>query len=126
MQLLFSSLQIYYEFKPNLIKFREIFHLSVNAFIDLKTLLPYDLPAIVSSVERTGRLAIIHEAPQTMGFGAEIAAAVQAEALGYLEAPIDRICAPDVPYSYRVGDDYYIPNEARIRAGLIKTMEYQF
>jgi len=94
--------------------------------IDLKTLLPYDLPAIVSSVERTGRLAIVHEAPQTMGFGAEIAAAVQAEALGYLEAPIDRICAPDVPYSYRVGDDYYIPNEARIRAGLIKTMEYQF
>ena len=91
--------------------------------IDLKSLIPFDIDTIVNSVEKTGKLVIIHEASQTMGFGAEIAASVQSKAFGYLEAPIDRVCAPDVPHSYRVGDEFYIPNKDRIRAGIIKTME---
>ena len=94
--------------------------------IDLKTVLPFDIDLIVESACRTGRLVIIHEAPQTLGFGAEIAATVQAKAFGYLEAPIDRVCAPDVPYSYRVGDEFHIPNKVRIRAGLTKAMESAF
>lgn len=94
--------------------------------IDLRTVLPFDVDLIVESVCRTGRLVIIHEAPQTLGFGAEIAATVQARAFGYLEAPIDRVCAPDVPYSYRVGDEFHIPNKTRIRAGLTKAMESAF
>ena len=94
--------------------------------IDLKSLVPYDIERICASVERTGRLVIIHEAPQTLGFGAELAARVQQRCFGYLLAPIDRICSPDVPYSYRVGDDYYKPNAARIKAGLQRAMEYQF
>lgn len=94
--------------------------------IDLKSLTPYDLDLIVSSVERTGRLVIIHEAPQTLGFGAEIAAQAQKRAFGSLEAPIERICAPDAPYSYRVGDEFYKPNAKRIAAGFARVMEYGF
>lgn len=91
--------------------------------IDLKSLLPFDLETLVASVERTGKMVVIHEASQTMGFGAEIVASVQAKAFGYLEAPIDRVCAPDIPHSYRVGDEYYLPNKDRIRAGILKTIE---
>ncbi len=80
----------------------------------------------MESVNRTGRLVIIHEASETLGFGAELAAQVQKRCFGYLEAPIDRICAPDLPYSYRVGDEFYKPNAARIRAGLRRIMAFSF
>ena len=94
--------------------------------IDLKTLIPWDVERLIESVNRTGRLVIIHEAPQTLGFGAELAAELQQRCFGYLQAPIDRVCAPDVPYSYRVGDDYYKPGAERIRAALNKIMEFAF
>jgi 2-oxoisovalerate dehydrogenase E1 component beta subunit len=94
--------------------------------IDLKSLIPYDIECLVESVNRTGRLVIIHEATQTLGFGAELAAELQQRCFGYLQAPIDRVCAPDVPYSYRVGDDYCKPGEKRIRVALRKIMEYAF
>jgi pyruvate/2-oxoglutarate/acetoin dehydrogenase E1 component len=94
--------------------------------IDLKTLIPFDIERLVESVNRTGRLVIIHEAPQTLGFGAELAADLQQRCFGYLQAPIDRVCAPDVPYSYRVGDDYYKPGAQRIRIALKKIMEFTF
>jgi 2-oxoisovalerate dehydrogenase E1 component len=69
--------------------------------IDLRTLKPYDLPAIVASVKKTGRLLIAHEAPLLGGYGAEIAAAVaQSEAFSYLEAPIVRLGGADVPIPY--------------------------
>ncbi|NIQ97766.1 MAG: alpha-ketoacid dehydrogenase subunit beta, partial [Desulfuromonadales bacterium] len=54
--------------------------------IDLKSLIPYDIELIVESVNRTGRLVIIHEASETLGFGAELAAQVQKRCFGYLEA----------------------------------------
>lgn len=94
--------------------------------IDLRSLLPYDADLVVESVKRTGRLAIIHEACQTLGFGAELATEVQKRAFTSLQAPIDRICAPDVPYSYRVGDEFCRPNEQRIKAGLRRIAEYAF
>ena len=94
--------------------------------IDLKSLIPYDIDLIVESVNKTGRLVIIHEASETLGFGAELAAQIQQRCFGFLEAPIDRICAPDLPYSYRVGDEFFKPNEQRIRAGLKRIMEYTF
>jgi len=94
--------------------------------IDLKTIIPWDVDRVAQSVMRTGRLVVIHEAPQTGGFGAEIAAEIQARCFGYLQAPIDRVCSPDLPYSYRVGDDYYKPGEARIRAALQGIMEFTF
>ncbi len=69
--------------------------------IDLRTLKPYDLPTIVASVKKTGRLLVAHEAPLLGGYGAEIVAAVaQSEAFGYLEAPILRLGGADVPIPY--------------------------
>ena len=94
--------------------------------IDLKTLVPWDVERVVESVNRTGRLVIIHEAPQTLGFGAELAAEIQSRCFGYLQAPIDRVCSPDVPYPYRVGDQYTKPNAKRIRAALRNSMEFSF
>ena len=94
--------------------------------IDLRSLIPYDIDMIVRSVEKTGRLVIIHEASETLGFGAEIAVQVQNRAFGSLEAPVERVCAPDLPYSYRVGDEFFKPNRKRIRAGLVRTAEFAF
>ena len=94
--------------------------------IDLKSIIPFDIDRLEESVNRTGRLVIIHEAPQTLGFGAELAATLQQRCFGYLQAPIDRVCAPDVPYSYRVGDDYYKPGAQRIRSALQRIMEFTF
>jgi pyruvate/2-oxoglutarate/acetoin dehydrogenase E1 component len=94
--------------------------------IDLVSLVPYDIDLVTESVNKTGRLVIIHEASETLGFGAELAARVQNRSFGYLQAPIERVCAPDVPYSYRVGDEYCRPNEARISAGIRRAAEYMF
>jgi pyruvate/2-oxoglutarate/acetoin dehydrogenase E1 component len=92
--------------------------------IDLVSLIPFDIDRITESVNKTGRLVIIHEASETLGFGAELATRVQQRSFAYLEAPIERVCAPDVPYSYRVGDEYCKPNNDRISAGLKRTAEY--
>ena len=92
--------------------------------IDLVSLIPYDIELITESVNKTGRLVIIHEASETLGFGAELAAKVQSRSFGFLEAPIERVCAPDVPYSYRVGDEFCRPNSQRISAGIKRVAEY--
>ena len=57
--------------------------------IDLQTLVPWDKDAIVKSIEKTGRCVIVHEAPKTSGFGAEMAASVQERCFYHLEAPIE-------------------------------------
>ena len=68
--------------------------------IDPRTLVPLDLEAIVESVRKTGRLVIAHEAVEHGGFGAELAAQVQAAAFDYLDAPIVRVGAPFTPVPY--------------------------
>jgi acetoin:2,6-dichlorophenolindophenol oxidoreductase subunit beta len=65
--------------------------------IDPRGVRPFDFDAIVASVKRTGRLILVHEAPVTGGPGAEVAAVIAGRALAYLEAPIQRIGALDVP-----------------------------
>jgi pyruvate/2-oxoglutarate/acetoin dehydrogenase E1 component len=94
--------------------------------IDLRSLVPYDIDCLVGSLNRTGRLVIIHEAPYSLGFGAELAAELQQRCFGFLKAPIDRVCPPDVPYSYRVGDEHYKPDRRRIRAALRNAMNYEY
>ena len=59
--------------------------------IDLQTLVPWDKDAIIKSIEKTGRCVIVHEAPKTSGFGAEMAASVQERCFYHLEAPIERV-----------------------------------
>jgi pyruvate dehydrogenase E1 component beta subunit len=87
--------------------------------IDSRTLVPLDLRTIVESVERTGRLVVAHEAVEHGGFGAEIAAQVQAAAFDYLDAPVVRVAAPfaPVPFSPPL-EDAYLPGAGEIVAAV--------
>jgi pyruvate dehydrogenase E1 component beta subunit len=88
--------------------------------IDPRTLVPLDLDSIVASVERTGRLVVAHEAVARGGFGAEIAAQVQAAAFDFLDAPIVRVGAPfaPVPFSGPLEDAYLPDADDVVAAGL--------
>jgi len=81
--------------------------------IDLRTLLPFDVEAILTSVQKTGRVVIVHEAPRTCGFGAELAATIQERAILHLEAPILRVTGFDTPFPYTLEHEY-LPDAARI------------
>ncbi len=79
--------------------------------IDPRTLAPVDKETIIKSVQKTGRLVIVHEDNLTGGWGAEIAAIVADEAFDLLDAPVKRVCAPDTPVPFApVMENYYIPN----------------
>ncbi|ELY98210.1 alpha-ketoacid dehydrogenase subunit beta [Natrialba asiatica] len=86
--------------------------------VDLRTLSPLDEDAIVESFKKTGRAAVVHEAPQTGGLGAEITATIQEEALLYQEAPVERITGFDTPFPLYALEDYYLPEAARIESGI--------
>ncbi|MCB1467061.1 MAG: alpha-ketoacid dehydrogenase subunit beta [Rhizobiaceae bacterium] len=90
--------------------------------IDLRTLLPLDLDAIVASVSKTGRCVIVHEATGTSGFGAELAALVQQHCFFHLEAPIARVTGWDTPYPHAQEWDYF-PGPARLGRAMLETME---
>lgn len=81
--------------------------------VDLRTLLPFDIETIMSSVKKTGRVVIVHEACKTCGFGAEIAAQVAERALLHLKAPIVRVAGFDVPFPYALEEEY-MPNTNRV------------
>ena len=84
--------------------------------LDLRSLNPLDIDGISESVEKTGRVAILHEAPLTGGFGGELVATIQQECFYSLEAPIIRISAPDTPYPLGGVEDLYIPDVDRVVA----------
>jgi pyruvate dehydrogenase E1 component beta subunit len=65
--------------------------------IDPRTLAPFDMETILASLRKTTRLAVVHDAHKTLGFGAEIAARCMEEAFDYLDAPVQRVAAADVP-----------------------------
>ena len=68
--------------------------------VDLRTLKPLDTAAILASVRKTGRVVVAYEGTKTAGVGAEVAALIAEEAVEYLEAPVVRVAAPDVPYPH--------------------------
>ena len=85
--------------------------------IDPRTLLPLDSDLIIDSIKKTNRLLIVHEACKTGGIGAEIAAIAAKEAIGYLDAPIERLCAPDTPVPFSPAlEKHYIPKKDDIVA----------
>ncbi len=92
--------------------------------IDLRTLVPLDEEAIQASVEKTGRAVVVHEAPRTGGFGAEIAATIMERCFLSLEAPVVRVTAPDIPYPQGMYEDRYIPNVERALAGIRRAARY--
>jgi 2-oxoisovalerate dehydrogenase E1 component beta subunit len=82
--------------------------------LDLRTLLPLDEAAILTSVSETGRLLILHEATRTGGPGAEVAAIVAERAFEHLDAPVLRVTAPDTPVPFATSlEEYFIPNVDR-------------
>lgn len=88
---------------------------GINAeVVDLRSLVPLDVDTIAASVAKTGRVAIVHEAPLTAGFGAEIVATIQEECFYSLEAPIRRITSPDTPYPLAGIEDLYLPGIDRV------------
>jgi len=93
-------------------------HIGADAeIIDLRTLTPLDLDTICDSVRKTGRCVIVHEAPLTSGFGAELSALVQEECFYHLEAPILRVAGWDTPYPHALEWDYF-PGPERVGRAL--------
>ncbi len=80
--------------------------------VDLRTLTPLDKDSILTSVKKTGRLIVLHEATRTGGFGGEIAAVVMEEGFRYLKAPLRRVTGPDIPVpASPTLEKFYIPDE---------------
>jgi pyruvate dehydrogenase E1 component beta subunit len=77
--------------------------------IDLRSLIPLDEETLIASVTSTGRCVVVQEAPLTGGYGAELVATIQREAFYSLEAPIERVAAPDAPYPLGALEDVYVP-----------------
>lgn len=93
--------------------------------IDLATLTPFDASPVVQSVSRTGRCVVVHEAAQTAGFGAEVAASVADHALLDLLAPVKRVAGYDTVMPMSRLEHHYLPSVARIRSAIEQTMAFQ-
>jgi pyruvate dehydrogenase E1 component beta subunit len=92
--------------------------------IDLRTIVPLDEDALLNSVRKTGRAVIVHEAPRTCGFGAEIAARINEKALLSLEAPVERITGFDTIVPLMKLENHYLPNPERILRGIRKVISF--
>jgi 2-oxoisovalerate dehydrogenase E1 component beta subunit len=91
--------------------------------LDLRTLLPLDSEAMLESVRRTGRAVIVHEAPRTCGYGAELVAQIAEQALTSLQAPVLRVTGYDTPFPYTL-EHSYLPDAPRVLRALEHVMSY--
>jgi len=87
--------------------------------VDLRTLWPLDIDTIVESVKKTGRVVVVHEAPRTCGFGAELVSLITERAFLHLEAPPERVTGFDTPFPYTLEMEY-LPLAHRILPALQK------
>jgi 2-oxoisovalerate dehydrogenase E1 component beta subunit len=92
--------------------------------LDLRSLVPLDLDSLVGSARKTGRVVVIHEAPLTAGYGAEVVARIVEEAFDSLEAPVLRVTGYDLPYPPATVEEHYLPSVDRILAAVQRTLEY--
>jgi 2-oxoisovalerate dehydrogenase E1 component beta subunit len=92
--------------------------------VDLRCLAPLDIDLIGHCARETGRAVVVHEAPRTLGMGAEIAALVMEEAFDHLEAPVARVTGWDVPYPPAALEQRYLPSVGRISAAVRRTVRY--
>ena len=91
--------------------------------IDLRTLVPLDQDAVLRSVEKTGRAVIVHEAPRTCGYGAELVALIAEKALTSLQAPVLRVTGYDTPFPYTL-EHSYLPDPPRVLRAIEHVMSY--
>ncbi len=92
--------------------------------IDLRTISPMDVEAIIKSIQKTGRGVVVHEAPRTCGVGAEIVAVINEKAFLSLQAPVQRVTGFDTPMPLMKSEGYYLPNPKRIASAVRKVMSY--
>ncbi len=92
--------------------------------VDLRTIYPFDMEAVETSVKKTGRCVIVHEAPLTGGFGAEIAARIMERCFLHLEAPVQRVTGFDTIMPYYKLELDYMPDAARIERAIDDVMAY--
>ena len=90
--------------------------------IDVRTIVPLDTETIINSVKKTGRCVIVHEAPKTCGFAAEIIARINEKCFFSLEAPIARVTGLDTMIPFGKLENYYLPSEKRILKAVEKVM----
>jgi len=93
------------------------------AVLDLRTLVPLDVETLCTQVAMTGRCVVVHEAPLSAGFGAEISATLMEEVFYNLDAPVARVGAFDVPFPAASLEDYYLPSVDRVVEAVRRTME---
>ncbi|MNK43281.1 2-oxoisovalerate dehydrogenase subunit beta [compost metagenome] len=91
--------------------------------IDLRSIVPLDIDTIIKSVEKTGRVVIVQEAPKTGGFAAEIMALINEKALMSLEAPMVRVTGWDTPFPYTL-DLEYLPSAERVVEAMQKVINF--
>ncbi|KIJ35694.1 hypothetical protein M422DRAFT_212474 [Sphaerobolus stellatus SS14] len=91
--------------------------------IDLRTILPWDMETVTKSVNKTGRLVVVHEAGPTGGVGGEIAATVQKKCFLKLEAPVRRVTGWDTPVALQF-EKLYMPDALRILDGVVETLTF--
>lgn len=92
--------------------------------IDLKTIMPWDVDAVIESVKKTGRCVIVHEATKTAGFGAEIIATINEEALLHLQAPVARVTGYDIIMPLLKNELKQLPSPERIFTAIKETVEF--
>ncbi len=91
--------------------------------IDVRTLTPLDRDGIVASVSKTGRAVVVHEAPRTGGFGAEISATIAERCLYSLQAPVARVTGWDTIFPLKRSEHHYLPSVDRIVSAAERTLE---
>src|SRR6185503_2899937 len=91
--------------------------------VDLRTLMPLDAETVLASVKKTGRAVILHEAPRTCGYGAELVAIIAEQALTSLQAPVLRVTGYDTPFPYTL-EHSYLPDAPRVMRALEHVMAY--
>ena len=92
--------------------------------VDLRTLNPLDRETMIESVVKTGRAVVVHEAPKTAGFGAEIVAQINEHALLQLEAPVERVAGFDVVFPLAQNEKLYLPSRERIVKAVEKVLAF--
>jgi 2-oxoisovalerate dehydrogenase E1 component beta subunit len=92
--------------------------------VDLRSLYPLDVDAITSAASACSRALVVHEAPRTIGLGAEISSLIHERCILDLEAPVERVTGYDVPFPQFANEDDYLPSVDRILAGMNKVLDF--
>ena len=100
------------------------FHEGKIEVIDVRTLFPLDEETIINSVKKTGKAIIVHEAPRTCGFAADIIACINDKAFGSLKAPVKRVTGYDIVFPLAKLEKLYLPDAKKIDIALESVMAY--